>query len=428
MNRDRARLKDIDIIFIQSHFHLGGIEVLEMKLIEQFLRFGIAVTVACRENDILKNTDGLRIFSHNGYPDLISRANQLIASNAKRVIFVSLHPSAAVAAELLARMVLRRRRETLVVHHFHWVSHSRAFFFSRSGIIRKLMRELFFILPKRSTHFMNDAALNAHQAFWRICLRGYPVLRIVGREPTTTYPSENNAEATRTCNKRAALRIVSVGRFVAFKSYNMNAAMVIRQLRDDGIDATWDIWGYGPEESAIVSTTQRYGVMDYVRLCGPLPHAMFDQTVSSYDVFVGMGTAVLEAAKTGMPVCVAVENQGDACYGHLHEAPTDSVGDRVDGFPERKLHDVLRSVAALTSQERARIGQKDNLAARLRESTLDEFADAILRAEKMTTLSIFENVVLWVGKCYLQANHLRHQKRTFPSVTRLTNIFKSRRL
>ena len=398
------------IVFVQDKFYLGGIEILELKLVDELTRHGLDTVLASRANDTLDAPNAVRArFVHQGYPDFLSRTLELLSESTKKVIFVSLHPTAAIASEIAGRQIRSRNGDRISVHHFHWVSHSRAFFFSNRKLVRWLLQRLFLLLPVNSTYFMNDAARIAHQTFWQRSLVDYPVLRIVGREPSAKYVKSSkvtNHSNTSACHK---LRIVSVGRLVPFKSYNVYAPIIIRKLRDAGIDATWDIWGYGPDEAVIASKAKEYKVNDFVKLRGKLPHELFDKTVSSYDLFVGMGTAVLEAAKTGTPVCVAVENQRDACYGHLHEAPIDSVGDRVVGFHERKLYEALSAFAAKSSQEQSTIGEKGAVAARRRESKLSEFVAAILSAQPIGEARFFDRVLLLVGKAYLTLNYWKHK-------------------
>jgi glycosyltransferase involved in cell wall biosynthesis len=390
------------IIFVQDKFYLGGIEVLELKLADELLHRGFNTVIASRANETLDApTAGYTRFLHEGYPDFISRSMNLPSNIAQKVIFVSLHPTAAIATEIAARRIQRKYGKRISVHHFHWVSHSRAFFFAKNRYVRMLFEKIFFLLPVNSTYFMNDIARIAHQKFWRRSLEDYPVLRIIGREPTSNFAIEDNIESNTKKHDRPKLQIVSVGRLVPFKSYNVYAPIIIRKLRDAGVDATWDIWGYGPDEAKIASKAQEYEVNDFVNLRGKLPHELFDETVSSYDVFVGMGTALLEAAKTGMPVCVAVENQVDACYGHLHETPSDSVGDRDDRFPEHSLDKVLRVFSGLSERQRLAIGKKDAMAARARETTLSEFVTAILSAEPITKVGLFKSPSLSVGKLFL---------------------------
>jgi glycosyltransferase involved in cell wall biosynthesis len=399
------------IIFVQDKFFLGGIEVLELKLVGELARRGYDVVVASRKHEAFrKNSEGFNHFAHNGYPDFISRSQSTLPGDCNKLIFVSLHPTAAMASEIAGRKICQLKKRSVQIHHFHWVSHSRAFFFSQQSIVRKIFKAFFAILPQKSTYFMNDAAKIAHQSFWNIPLGGYPIVRIIGRKPLALFRAKKAIDSVGIEHKGPVLRIVSVGRLVPFKGYNVNAPQIVRRLVDSGIDTTWDIWGYGPDEPTIVGKARQYDVADRVRVMGALPHAQFDETVSSYDVFVGMGTSVLEAANTGTPSCVAVENQGEACYGFLHEAPTDSVGDRVDGFPERRLEEVLRSFAILDTNARAQIGQADALAAQQKESTLDDFVAAILSAEPMKRIGLRELAILNGVKAYLKVKHWKLER------------------
>jgi len=398
------------IVFVQDKFDLGGMEILELKLIDELTRHGHDTVLASGANDTLDAPNAVRArFVHQGYPDFLSRNLELLSESTRKVIFVSLQPNAAITSEIAGRQIQARHGDRISVHHFHWVSHSRAFFFSNRKLVRWLLQRFFLLLPVNSTYFMNDAARIAHQTFWQRSLVDYPVLRIIGREPNAKYVKLSKVANNGNKPEHPKLRIVSVGRLVPFKSYNLYAPIVTRKLRDAGIDATWDIWGYGPDEAEIASKAQEYIVNDFVKLRGKLPHELFDKTVSSYDLFVGMGTAVLEAAKTGTPVCVAVENQADACYGHLHEAPIDSVGDRVVGFHEQKLYEALSAFAAMSSQEQSTIGEKGALAAHKRESVLSEFVAAVLAAQPIGEARFFDRVLLLVGKAYLTLNYRKHQ-------------------
>jgi hypothetical protein len=399
-----------NIIFIHDYFSIGGIEILEMKIIKELLDMGFNVTILCRKNTELNLIDKrCRIFIHGGYPDLISRALSLV-NNKKNYILVSFHPNAAIVAEIIGDLLQKYSNNVLKVNHFHWVCHSRAFFFSNTLLGRFFFRKIFFMLPVKSTYFMNNAALNAHQSQWKHCLTAYPVLRIIGRRSTARnyiYKNKRSIKSNDCENKN--LRIISVGRLVPFKSYNMSAALIVNQLLNNNIESYWDIWGYGPDEDSIILKCKEYNVTEYIKLRGTLSHDIFDETVSSYDLFVGMGTAVLESAKTCTPTIVGVENRGGASYGHLHEAPEDSVGDRVDGFPERSLCEVISTFASLDLGQRRRIGQLDALAAERRESTLEKFVEAILAAEPLSERGFSRRVMLTIGKVYLLATHWKRE-------------------
>lgn len=390
------------IVFVHDEYNLGGLRTIEEKLYKELSKQGFSVMVACRDNDLISTNDGsIEVLFHTGYLDLLQRSSELVAQNTQRIILVSFKPNSALVALLLESKINHQVDTNIDIDHFHWVCHSRAFFFSRFHLSNMVSRKTFSLLPSKSTYFMNDAALAAHEEHWSLDLSEYPVLRIVGRESDASH-SQIPVITKKIYNKVVpAVRIVSIGRFVSFKGYNLCAAKIVRQLRDQGVFITWDIWGYGPDENAILKSISENEVSDVVRLCGKLAHDHFDATVASYDLFVGMGVAVLEAAKTGTPVILAVENRKDACYGHLHESPLDSVGDQVDGYPERPIGQLISSFASLDHHERTQIGILDCSAAYSREATLSEFTEAIITARSTMPRALSDVIFLRVAKYYL---------------------------
>jgi hypothetical protein len=116
------------------------------------------------------------------------------------------------------------------------------------------------------------------------------------------------------------LRICTVGRLVEQKSYNLFMVDVIRSLIDRGIHANFDIYGYGPNEKVIDEKIRALNLEDYVFLKGTLEYSIFDEVVSSYDMFIGSGTAIIQAASLGVVSIVGVENiDSPQTYGYFSE-------------------------------------------------------------------------------------------------------------
>lgn len=347
---------------------MGGIEVLQLKLVGELIARGHKVMVAGRSGELshllapeARNTEhfSTRLIAHD-----VGRFAQ-----SRRVTIISMHPWELVRAAALNRELSDRGYD---VSGFHLVTHSRAFFFdTRMPALRRLLRWAFFRSPRASTYFMNIAARDAHQAFWKVELSSYPVLKLALNPSSAEWQGREGQ----------TLGIVSVGRLVPFKGYNRAAPRIVRALRDTGVPVTWDIWGDGPDEAAVIHQIEMAGAQQWIQLKGLLPYEDFDETVSKYDLFVGMGTALLEAARMGMPAITAVEGAIDDTYGFLHETPLDSVGDRVPGASTRRLHEVIRSYAELDSAGAAAIGEACRTSAQDRSSSIAQVVDAIERAE-----------------------------------------------
>jgi glycosyltransferase involved in cell wall biosynthesis len=104
------------------------------------------------------------------------------------------------------------------------------------------------------------------------------------------------------------LRIVAVGRLVEFKTYNLYMIDVIKNLLEKGVEIQFDIYGDGPYKETIVDIIKGNGVSEYAHLKGSLDYLKFDKTVAEYDLFIGSGTAIIQAAALGLPCIVGVEN------------------------------------------------------------------------------------------------------------------------
>lgn len=119
------------------------------------------------------------------------------------------------------------------------------------------------------------------------------------------------------------VRIVSVGRLVSFKSYNLWMIEVINMLNSDA-NIEYHIYGTGPLEDEMRAKIQQYGLADKVFLKGSLSYLDFKNVISQYDIFVGSGTSIIEASGLGVPSIIGIESiKEPISYGFLCD---------IDGF------------------------------------------------------------------------------------------------
>ena len=153
------------------------------------------------------------------------------------------------------------------------------------------------------------------------------------------------------------LRIVSVGGW-SIQDLHLSAAEIVRQCGDAGLPVRWDIYGTGPLADAMRDSIDRHKVGQAVALKGTLPYSSFPHTVADYDLFIGMGTAALEAAMLGVPTIVATESEPRRTYGFIHELPFGNVGERQAIPPGHDLGDLVQLYAASSEQQRADLGRR----------------------------------------------------------------------
>ncbi|WPN65157.1 hypothetical protein QMK47_09270 [Pseudomonas sp. P9_35] len=131
------------------------------------------------------------------------------------------------------------------------------------------------------------------------------------------------------------LSICSVGRLVEFKGYNLWMLDVVNSLRKLGVKVSYSIYGYGPLENIMSDKIKALDLEEVVSLKGSLEYSAFTDVVSQFDVFVGSGTALVEAAGLGVPSLIGIENTNEpSTYGFLSELPGFSYNE--DGLYPKK--------------------------------------------------------------------------------------------
>lgn len=116
------------------------------------------------------------------------------------------------------------------------------------------------------------------------------------------------------------IKIVAIGRLVDFKTYNFYMIKVLKNLKTKGFNVQFDIYGDGPLKAQIADEINKAGLSESIHLKGTLDYLKFDEIVSNYNLFIGSGTAIIQAAALGLPSIVGVENVIEAeTYGYFSD-------------------------------------------------------------------------------------------------------------
>lgn len=203
--------------------------------------------------------------------------------------------------------------------------------------------------PLGSIYFMSEAVKESFVSLRGSGYRNWPVKRLAA--------GNNKPKEAREPRETDGLSIVSVGRLTHFKAYNFGASDIVRDLRSGGIDCTWHIWGEGEDLERARDYAKAVGVHDHVQFHGTLPYSQLVPEVCRHDVFVGMGTAALEAAAGGVPTVLAIVCSKNDCAGYLYEAPSDSIGEDVANLERKKIVSVLRQFSSMSVNEKRLVGE-----------------------------------------------------------------------
>lgn len=223
------------------------------------------------------------------------------------------------------------------------VYHSREFIWGAGGPIpyyERINRNLFFDgVPRRNLMFFNEKLVDL---YWK------------GNEgaDVNVFPLgviESSGLAEKVDNNE--LVIGSIGRLVSFKTYNLWMIDVVKELKSQGIKVKYIVYGDGPLRLEMQKKINLYDLKNDIFLKGLLPYAEFSNAIKCFDVFVGSGTAIVEAASAGIPSIIGIESVGEALtYGYFSDIPGFSYHED-NLYPKVQVADVLAKFVNLNANQ-----------------------------------------------------------------------------
>ncbi len=157
--------------------------------------------------------------------------------------------------------------------------------------------------------------------------------------------------------------IISVGNLVGFKTYNKHIINEIPNLIKLYPEVKYHIYGTGEEEINIKSLIKDLDLEEYVILKGILDYNKFNEVVSLANVFVGNGTAVLEAANLSVPSIVGIESCEDPItYGYISDIEEFDYNEFIINKRTIKFNLLLENLFSGGKDERKRLGKLNKIA------------------------------------------------------------------
>jgi glycosyltransferase involved in cell wall biosynthesis len=178
-------------------------------------------------------------------------------------------------------------------------------------------------------------------------------------------------------------RIVSIGRLDKMKEYNIYMIDVVARLRRRGLPVKWIVYGEGPLGSDMKARINELGLNEAIELKGILPYAEFASALQDAYVFVGMGTAIIEAALCSVPgvVGLAYDITG-VTYGPLYRFTFGNCGSLMETPPATTVEAEIERVLRFSRQEYEAEMQKTHEYAQRYEmdSTMEQFLKIVENA------------------------------------------------
>jgi hypothetical protein len=320
-----------ELLLLYGEMLMGGIDTLIVRMANSFAATGVRCTLVCRGGILMANLDpAVPVIVYETDRDARDQLEQRDRpTEGLDPVVISFDPTSCALALWLDGVGAFGACRQLT-----GIFHPRAYFLDGEDRLRFAINRLVIdTMPDTSLLFMNEDTRRTHAAWCGRDFAASPAIPL-GIETLPSRWQPSNGEK---------LKIVSVGRLVGFKAYNLGAIPIMQALRDQGIDAEWHFYGSGELEEEMRSRIAAAGLGASIILHGDLRYVDFAAKVSEHDVFIGMGTAALEAGMLGMPVLMAVDGEEDATYGYLQAFPFGNVGERLEQPPRESLAGLLET-------------------------------------------------------------------------------------
>ena len=174
----------------------------------------------------------------------------------------------------------------------------------------------------------------------------------------------NNIRSTTNLSNKIddVYRLCTVGRLVDFKAYNIWLPEVIFNLNAKGYHVSLDIYGEGDMEEDIKKMIEKYP--DYTKLLPSFDYSMFNNVVKKYDLFLGSGTAIVQASALKIPSIIGIESiKEPLTYGFFSDFYKYEYHRDGQSFKKILVSDLIQEYIVSSSAEKADLKIKHQLAA-----------------------------------------------------------------
>lgn len=213
-------------------------------------------------------------------------------------------------------------------------------------------------LPDTQKAFMSPQVRQSHQSAYERSFDGSIIFPVPIFHPKAT--------SRKTLADIRKGHIVSVGRLCSsIKQYNFTVLDDVKNLIDEGFYVTWDIYGNGDLTEKIEGRILELGIQDSVFVHGVLDYNRFADVVGEAHLFIGMGTAALEAAAMGVPTIVAhAATWESTTHGFLHDQPFGILGEILKDQPMHSISNFIKKVILSDDAEYTGLSEADQCAAK----------------------------------------------------------------
>lgn len=286
------------ILFILATFDLGGIETYVARVVPKLHSFGCTVSIWIINNKInqdlyksvLKFADIKIISKHKKFGALLFGLNKDLGLDYDLVI-----PTGGVALLAAAKIFKGKSAKIAagVFSQYEYVGECRTY---RNSVERGFFK----IMSPSNIFYCTDGCKLDHKNHYGNIVDKSLVSPLLINLPNGVIRDFSNF------NKNT-IKILSIGRLVDFKGYNIYMMHCVKKLKSEGRNVVWTVVGDGPLMPEMRSFISNNNLTDNIKLCGAVNYNLLEEIYSDADLYVGAGTTIIEAASYGLPVLCAID-------------------------------------------------------------------------------------------------------------------------
>lgn len=173
-------------------------------------------------------------------------------------------------------------------------------------------------------------------------------------------------------------KIISVGRLTKFKTYNFKMIECFDEIKKIDQSFQYHIYGDGEEMTALKNLVEERNLSGSVFLHGSIPYNQFGNVIKDAFIFIGSGTAILEASSMGIPSIIGIESDSDGLtYGLLSSLSGYSYHEKNLNYALHSFPDCIKDVSVLELPDYVDISNKAK--SRALEFSIEKFIDLYIK-------------------------------------------------
>lgn len=334
------------ILFIYDHLYLGGIETLIIRCSKWLLDRGYNVKLILRaKGDLFASLDPrvqVKVYGIVYSLFFTPVTGRLIfgSSYYRDIDFIyTFRPEGLWIASVLAKVKKKRFKVLNCVYH-PWEFYIRGHSHYHTTSFSKILLSSF---PKTNLAFMNQECQIAHEEYFGTKFNNSFIFPL----PVTGVPDYSQ--------QRTPLnyKIVSIGSLKSFRPYNLFMIDIISDLIKSGFEVTYEIYGEGELRPLMEKKIKDLNLEKSVQLRGNLAYHNYYQALKEAYLFVGVGTAAIEAGFGGVPTIVPLGKSplSSVSYGYLYELPKYNVGETTCDIQEKDVKELIIKLLKMSKEE-----------------------------------------------------------------------------